>query len=424
MPPKKRSKRGQASARASTAAVRGVNGTTGYLALPIELHAEIISHLPKYPICCEAPEKSDYDKQGRDRHFTLHSLSRVCHALRVACLPYLWEGIEVYEGFKIPGKGTRLGKIPIFLSTVTVPTTTIPNARASRNYAEELLRQLEVVTVRNPALAKHVKFVVSVYFLIRVVSDEVILENVHRFMNVTLTPISLTAVREELIRCLPLFPNLTTVRMIIWRCWEIYAGPQDITLPQIRTLYLNGAAAWLANKCPNARSIAFTSEQELSVCQDAFYWLNEAKAVGKSLEVLGLFPYHHRSDFVGKLWAHFPSLRDVTVDCYMFRTTVGIVNPDYRTDPLSKLENLQIIRIRADLHIGYNSPRVYDVRPKEPPLDEQETYYEWAQKTLLKVQERDKLEKRVYFTRPTGEYKLLIMNVGRPVEEKILRQSL
>jgi hypothetical protein len=60
-------------------------------------------------------------------------------------LRYLWQRIEVYDGMET-GKGQlerRHGRSP--------PT--------DKRYAVELVRQLEVVTVREPSLAGHVKSV-------------------------------------------------------------------------------------------------------------------------------------------------------------------------------------------------------------------------------------------------------------------------
>ncbi|KAF9042185.1 hypothetical protein BJ165DRAFT_255221 [Panaeolus papilionaceus] len=278
MPPRKRAKRA-IDAPSTSRTQRGINAS-GFAVLPAELHAEILSHLPRYPVRCDPLEKSALDKEGLDRQFTLHSLSRTCSALRAACLPFLWEGIEVYEGFKIPRKGTRLGKIPL-VNFHVADDAKIPNARGCRNYAEELLRQLEVVTVRNPALARHVKF-----------------------LNVTLTQLSLSAIREELIRCLSLFPSMTTVRMVIWDGPDprYFTSPEGISFPQIRTLYLNGGSDWFSSLCPNARSISFSSEYELLVCQDSFYWLSAARPIGAQIEVLGLFPFQHRSNVCMSKW--------------------------------------------------------------------------------------------------------------------------
>ncbi|KAF9042186.1 hypothetical protein BJ165DRAFT_1529631 [Panaeolus papilionaceus] len=85
--------------------------TTGLAALPDELHLEIFSHLPSVLICCEE-ENLPLDRPGTDRHFTLNSLSQTCRSLRAVYLAYLWERIEVYDSFKLPGKGTSLPKIP------------------------------------------------------------------------------------------------------------------------------------------------------------------------------------------------------------------------------------------------------------------------------------------------------------------------
>jgi hypothetical protein len=64
-------------------------------------------------------------------------------------LRYLWQRIEVYDGMET-GKGLLE---PRYMCTRT------PARIKIKMYAEELVRQLEVVTVREPNLARHVKSV-------------------------------------------------------------------------------------------------------------------------------------------------------------------------------------------------------------------------------------------------------------------------
>jgi hypothetical protein len=60
-------------------------------------------------------------------------------------LRYLWQRIEVYDGMET-GRGT-------------LRRSYSAGSVANKKYAEELVRQLEVVTVREPSLARHVKSV-------------------------------------------------------------------------------------------------------------------------------------------------------------------------------------------------------------------------------------------------------------------------
>jgi len=146
MAPRTRSNRVEMLAREKFLASGQTFNTTGFAALPDELYLEIISHFPAYPI--PFGNRSVNIKAVQDRHVTLLALSQTCRSLRPAFLRYLWQRIEVYDGMET-GKGQlyrRHGRTP-----------------TDKRYAEELVRQLEVVTVREPSLARHVK---SVNFLL------------------------------------------------------------------------------------------------------------------------------------------------------------------------------------------------------------------------------------------------------------------
>ena len=143
MAPRTRSNRIEMLAREKMLASGQTFNTSGFAALPDELYLEIISHFPAYPIPCG--RKSVDIEAVRDRHLTLLALSQTCRSLRPAFLRYLWQRIEVYDGMET-GKGRlhpRYGRRPF----------------ANKTYAEELVRQLEVVAVREPSLARHVKSV-------------------------------------------------------------------------------------------------------------------------------------------------------------------------------------------------------------------------------------------------------------------------
>jgi hypothetical protein len=143
MAPRTRSNRFEVLARQKFLAAGQTFNTSGFAALPDELYLEIISYFPAYPIPCG--DKLVDIEAVRDRHVTLFALSQTCRSLRPAFLRYLWQRIEVYDGMET-GRGE-------------LRRTYAAGSVANKKHAEELVRQLEVVTVREPSLARHVKSV-------------------------------------------------------------------------------------------------------------------------------------------------------------------------------------------------------------------------------------------------------------------------
>jgi hypothetical protein len=108
--------------------------TTGFAILPDELLLEILSYYPD----SEHELNEDIGKNA-DAHFArrerLIALSQTCKNLRRFLRPYVWRRIEVFTGMR-------------------VLTGTL---RTKRQLAFELIRQLEIVTIRDPGLAEYVK---------------------------------------------------------------------------------------------------------------------------------------------------------------------------------------------------------------------------------------------------------------------------
>ncbi|KIM45480.1 hypothetical protein M413DRAFT_341656 [Hebeloma cylindrosporum] len=165
---KKPSKRCKASNDTSTLS----NGperenTSGLAIFPDELLLEILSYYPD-----SEPELNEDTGRDADAHFArrerLIALSQTCRNLRRFLRPYVWRRIEVFVGMRV--------------SAATLGT--------KRQLALELIRQLEIDTIRDPSLAEYVNVV-----------------------NVMIADYSVKSVIQELTRCLALFPNMHTFKL-------------------------------------------------------------------------------------------------------------------------------------------------------------------------------------------------------------------
>jgi len=120
---------------------RGIN-SGGLPALPDELLLEVLSYYP--PISLPTLSRKHIDTAAHiARRETLLTLSGLSSNLRRFFRPYIWQRIEVCAGMPV-------GK------------TTLNQANGKEEkkaFALELLRQLEIVTIRNPTLAQYVECV-------------------------------------------------------------------------------------------------------------------------------------------------------------------------------------------------------------------------------------------------------------------------
>jgi hypothetical protein len=131
-----------------------INGT-GLSALPLELLIEITSYLRYVPVPCNdfISDNEWYlakiiDSKYCERFDTVSALSRTCRRLRHIFLPITWQRLDVCATRK-PTSSSR-GRRSIFEPD--------PMFKLWHKYlATELVRQLEVVTIRAPALAAHVQ---------------------------------------------------------------------------------------------------------------------------------------------------------------------------------------------------------------------------------------------------------------------------
>ena len=134
------------------------DNTRGFAALADEIYLEILSYIPSVPIPTSIYGRSDsYPGIRRSRHETLLSLSQTSRSLRRVFWRYLWQRIEVCEGMKIGDTDDTLKSRP-YLNVLEDPT-------GHKTYATELVRQLEIVTIRNTQLAQYVKSVLFQLFV-------------------------------------------------------------------------------------------------------------------------------------------------------------------------------------------------------------------------------------------------------------------
>ena len=121
-----------------------VVNSRGFATLADEIYLEIVSHIPSVPIpTLHSIHLGSFPEIRRSRHETFLSLSQTSCSLRRFFWRYLWQRIEVREGMRIWGKDATLKDT---------------HTRTScKKYAIELVRQLEIVTIRNPLLAQYVK---------------------------------------------------------------------------------------------------------------------------------------------------------------------------------------------------------------------------------------------------------------------------
>ena len=137
----------------SSAHAHAVN-TRGFAALADEIYLEIVSHIPSVPIPTSFHGGS-YPEIRRYRHETFLSLTQTSRSLRRFFWRYLWQYIEVREGMKVRDQDGTLGGTRTRSHTHTLSEST--DATGHKKYAIELVRQLEIVTIRNPQLAQYVK---------------------------------------------------------------------------------------------------------------------------------------------------------------------------------------------------------------------------------------------------------------------------
>jgi len=233
----------------------------GFAALADEIYLEIVSHIPSVPIPTSNHLES-YPEIRRSRHQTFLSLTQTSRSLRRFFWRYLWQRIEIREGMKIGDKdGT--------LSSTRTRTPYLSDSRDTtghKKYAIELVRQLEIVTVRNPQLAQYVKWVLFELFVLQLV------QLMNSYLDIFIGQYSIESVLAELARCLSLFPNLHTVQIDVTTnsrrrrsLGKIFEQTfREYSYPQIRNVFVMFLSESFVASCPQARRVGFTHHYSMT----------------------------------------------------------------------------------------------------------------------------------------------------------------
>ncbi|KAJ6481575.1 hypothetical protein C8R47DRAFT_982492 [Mycena vitilis] len=202
----------------------GPVNTSGLPSLPFETLDEIVSHLTSVAVPYSVGERPFLCPTQLEYSESLRSLSETCRRLRRVFLVRAWQHLQVCASRR---RSTR--------------------SRWPKELAEELVRQLEVVTIRNPTLASHV-----------------------RIITVCLTEASAETVFAEFFRCLSLFQNLETVQIVHtpprkprhlikkYKC-PFREALRGCTFDSIRTLVLAPGALSMLKCCPNVATFKLLS---------------------------------------------------------------------------------------------------------------------------------------------------------------------
>ncbi|PPR02584.1 hypothetical protein CVT24_002156 [Panaeolus cyanescens] len=363
MPPRTRSNRAALTQLESMRASGRPINSTGFAALPNEIYGEIASHIPSVSVSCHSIEeheeltRKNASSDKFERHFTLHNLSITCRALRPVFQRYLWQTIEVFDSFKlIDGRS-----LPSWCKRMVMG---YDNTNL-KLYAEELLRQLEVVTVRDTSLAQHVNY-----------------------------------------------PNGV---MLNWKA--ILADWEDLQnhFPNVRRAYLDQYTIPFASIFHNLETLSFVNECKIFGRHYYRFTSWDWKCIGErtvlSVTVLGTIAFR---DNIYTDRKAFRNLQDITIDC---RLAELLVKNRHMYKLWEDFKQLRIIRIRADQMFR-------DVRGFIVEIPEAETITEWvkwAEDILLQVQRHDKEVKKVYLTKQGGNGTLHILAPG--IDAQVLSLS-
>jgi len=239
----------------------------------------------------------------------------------------------------------------------------------NRSLALELVRQLEIVTIRDPTLAEYVQIV-----------------------NVEIGIYAQTSVLAELARCLALFPNMHTVQLNIEETdipQKMIAQPfAGYVYHSVQTVVVSSNILDFFKCCPQARRVDYLK----TYFPPRTFW-DAVAASCPRLEVTpckGGFPISNLSEIA----TTFPALRDLTLQESHFFNSPFIVGKERTVNEhviseLLKLKQLQKLTI---FHVSQDS-----------------SCHKIAQKLLLDLQCIDKQDKVLVLQTPGHEKKTFVL---------------
>ncbi|KDR68728.1 hypothetical protein GALMADRAFT_146075 [Galerina marginata CBS 339.88] len=332
--------------------------TSGLATFPDELLLEVMSYYPPIPLPTVEPQPPiDADAQI-ERRETLAALSHTCSNLRRFFRPYIWQRIEVVSGMPV-GNRRRVGK------------KTKANERLSN---QELLRQLEIVTIRDTSLSEYVNVI-----------------------NVEIKDYSSHSVLEELARCMAVFPNLHTVKLLVlvdplnaFDTEKIFAKH---SYPQIRTAMVSTRGFPLLRSCPGVQ-FAYSTED----CKTGHL----TRVMLHSCPLLQNLYLDVPEAGLEEIVSAFPEVR--TLELHFGMLGFSLHAPSFAL--ISGFKRLKNLELRAAGSITHNM--------KDEVLV-------WAKNLLLELQKVDKEEKLLclYYSEPSDDYLTKEISIVLPVPEPL-----
>ncbi|SJL12601.1 uncharacterized protein ARMOST_16029 [Armillaria ostoyae] len=294
---------------------------TSLPSFPVELLLEIFSYWPSIPIS-RPDSPALFPNIYLERTRTLQALTQTCSSLRAILLPLAWQNLEACSCSHLPPSR---------------PTPSLAG-KYGNEVMTELLRQAEIVTIRNPTLAIYVQTV-----------------------SVTLTKIHATQVFEEFARCLSLLPNVKTLQ-IFGLGFEgaetkLSRAFASVILPSVRVLAVPREGVALFSSVPNVRDITFLAHNH------TYHTEYCARSVARH------FPHIERLRFRGSLVAtnldrlthKLPELRElgpVGLDYYVPMSRHRGIVPLTSLECLSRLEKIHVLYLTIN---GYGGGGTQDL---------------------------------------------------------------